>query len=200
MENRGNRTSEELAKAKEELYGFPLSSRATRNAPDQTLSDPAIQIGFEGDLDVFQPGDFLKCEFVVTLEPEHQIQAIESSVIWLTEGKGDSDIGVHFFERRQKQTLNADTFKQPQRICTVLPASPLSYEGLTVKIRWCVRVRLFLTDGRQVTQDQYFQLGNVRPISQVKSDQTLASEPDSESGPAAQPTESIDNDADTGAA
>lgn len=108
---------------------------------------------------------------MVLAQPAHDIQAIETSVIWLTEGKGDTDIGVHFFERRQKQALTIETFKQPQRISTVLPASPLSYEGQILKIRWCVRVRLFLPEGQQVTQDQYFQLGRVQPFGQSAQDQ-----------------------------
>jgi hypothetical protein len=32
---------------------------------------------------------------------------------------------------------------------------------LIVKIRWSVRVRVFLCDGREVVVDQSFQLGNV---------------------------------------
>jgi hypothetical protein len=49
---------------------------------------------------------------------------------------------------------------------TILPASPLSYDGLIVKVVWCVRVRLFLAGNRQCSADQTFQLGSVpRPAS-----------------------------------
>ncbi len=163
------------------------------------MIDPSIRIGFEGDVNEFQPGDFLKCEFVVGLEPEHVIHAIETSVIWLTEGKGDTDIGVHFFERRQKQALTGDTFKQPQRIGTVLPASPLSYEGQILKIRWCVRVRLFLPDGRQFTQDEYFQLGNVRPFSQAAFNEAYQDLIDSDPDPEDQEFDSTDKASGSGA-
>ena len=200
MENRGNRTSEELAKAKTKLYGFPSSSRSARNSPDEALINPSIKIGFEGDIDVFQPGDFLKCEYIVTLRPEHEIQAIETSVIWLTEGKGDSDIGVHFFERRQKQSLTSETFKQPQRIGTVLPASPLSYEGHILKIRWCVRVRLFLPGIEQITEDQYFQLGHVQPFSQSVLDRASQDQNDSDTNQDDRRIGSKDSDSGSGAA
>ena len=200
MENRSNRTSEELAEAKSKLYGFTLSSRPARNSPNETLDDPAIEIGFEGDIDVFQPGDFLKCEYTVTHRTEHDIQAIETSVIWLTEGKGDSDIGVHFFERRPRQALTNETFNQTQRIGTVLPASPLSYEGQILKIRWCVRVRVFLHGTEQVTHDQYFQLGNVRPFSQSALDQAIEDQKGADANQEDGQIDSVDNGSGTGAA
>lgn len=149
---------------------------------------------------MFQPGDFLKCEYTVTLQPEHDVHAIETSVIWLTEGKGDSDIGVHFFERRQKQSLTSETFNQPQRIGTVLPASPLSYEGQILKIRWCVRVRLFLPSVEQITQDQYFQLGYVRPFIQSGVDQASQDQNDSETELDDRQIGSMDNTSGSGAA
>jgi hypothetical protein len=130
------------------------------------MTGPEINIGFEGGVGSFQPGDFLICEYFVFPNRHHEIEAIETSVIWLTEGKGESDIGVHFFERRQKQSLPTETFNHAQRISTVLPASPLSYEGTILKIRWGVRVRLFMSDAEQFTQDEYFQLGSVQPFEQ----------------------------------
>ena len=74
---------------------------------------------------------------------------------------------VHFFERRQKQSLTSETFKHAQRISTVLPVSPLSYEGKILKIRWGIRVRLFMSDGQQFTEDEYFQLGSVKPFEEL---------------------------------
>ena len=40
------------------------------------------------------------------------------------------------------------------------PAEVL-YEGLILKIRWCVRVRLFLVRGRELVAEQSFRLGDV---------------------------------------
>ena len=131
------------------------------------MTVPEITIRFEGGASSFRPGDFLICEYFVARGLENAIEAIETSVIWLTEGKGETDIGVHFFERRPRQSLSTETFKHAQRISTVLPVSPLSYEGKILNIRWCVRVRLFMADGEQVTEDEYFQLGSVEPFQEL---------------------------------
>lgn len=128
------------------------------------MTAPEIEINFDSDIDSFSPGDFLICEYFVRETKPNNINAIETSVIWLTEGKGEEDIGVHFFERRLQRSLSSETFNHPQRVSTVLPASPLSYEGTILKIRWCVRVRLYLMDGQQFTEDKYFCLGNVKPF------------------------------------
>lgn len=167
MENRSNRSGKKLASTREKFYPVDSSSSATGNQAEGSLTDPTLEVGFEDDVDQFQPGDFLRCEYTVSLLPEHEIQAIETSVIWMTEGKGDTDIGVHHFERRPKQALTPDTFKQPQRISTVMPASPLTYEGNILKIRWCIRVRLFLPNAHQVTHDCFFSLGETKSFTKI---------------------------------
>ncbi len=87
--------------------------------------------------------------------------AVETSVLWMTEGKGDTDIGVHFFERREKKMVQPELLRQTHKLSTVLPATPLSYHGHIVKILWLVRVKMFMADGSQKTEDQPFQLGYV---------------------------------------
>jgi hypothetical protein len=44
-----------------------------------------------------------------------------------------------------------------------LPQSPLSYEGLIVKVRWCVRVRLFFDGSRDFVSEHVFVLGRIPP-------------------------------------
>ena len=170
MENRGNRASEELASAKKEFRSFRSSTRSGRNVENAPVAAPEISIAVEKD--VFFPGDFLACEYNVRLKTGHDVQAIETSVVWMTEGKGEEDIGVHFFERRQKRSgaLTSETFQHPQRISTVLPASPFSYEGMALSVRWCVRVRLFMADGEQYTEDKFFRLGDVQPFPQASAE------------------------------
>ena len=126
-------------------------------------NDARVVIQFEGESRSFHPHDFLSCEYTVSFEPDQSLQVIESSVIWITEGKGEEDIGVHFFERRNRNALNSETFAAPQRLSTVLPASPLSYEGTILKIRWCVRIRLFFGGGREATFDEWFELKSTTP-------------------------------------
>ena len=180
MENRRNRTSEELAETRKELFGFGSSSRAAQTASGDpngvTVEPPDVKIEFENGVSEFMPADFLICEYIVDLLPAHKIHAIETSVVWMTEGKGDTDIGVHFFERRQRQTITNETFKLKQRLGTVLPASPLSYKGKVLSVRWCVRVRIFLAEGSQSTTDEYFRLGVVDSHSQIAMDNSDSSE------------------------
>ena len=50
---------------------------------------------------------------------------------------------------------------------TDLPASPLSYEGVIVKIRWCVRVRLFFGGGRDFVSEHVFDVGGIPPAQRA---------------------------------
>ena len=173
MEDRRNRTSQELASTEKELRGFGVSRRSQRGS-SKKLKPPEIEISLSQNL--FAPGDSLKAEYEVLLYEEQTISAVETSVIWLTEGKGEQNIGVHFFERRQQSLINSGAFDEPQRISSTLPASPLSYDGQILKIRWAVRVRLFLSNGEQVTEDKFFTLGTVQPFCQLESDEQDSSE------------------------
>jgi len=90
------------------------------------------------------------------------IRAVEHSILWYTEGKGEEDLGVHFFERIIEQE------RLPPRTTglgfeSVLPASPLSYEGMIVKIRWCARVRYFFAGGRDFVSEHEFLMGGIPP-------------------------------------
>ena len=42
-----------------------------------------------------------------------------------------------------------------------LPNSPLSYEGAIMKLRWCVRVRVFLARDKETMGELPFRLGHV---------------------------------------
>ena len=89
------------------------------------------------------------------------IRAVELSVVWHTEGKGDEDMSVHFFERIESDDDLPIDFRQPRKFSVVLPNSPLSYNGLIVRICWCVRARVFFWQGRELSLDVPFQLGSV---------------------------------------
>jgi hypothetical protein len=167
MENHRDRTSEELAAPEAELRGFRIPTRASRNAASTKKPKPP-EVTTSIDCDVYSPGDFLTCEYEVKLFKNNEIAAVETSVIWITEGKGEQNIGVHFFERRQQSSLNNGAFDIPQRLSSVLPASPLSYEGEILKIRWAVRIRLFMVNGEHLTEDTYFVLGNVASFEEIR--------------------------------
>jgi hypothetical protein len=105
--------------------------------------------------------DVLEFEYRVSNIPQNSIAAVEVSVVWLTEGKGTEDLGVHFFQRLTGNSLAASDWSIPQSVQVPLPDSPLSYEGKLLKISWCVRVRFYLNDGTELVAQQPFYLGTV---------------------------------------
>jgi hypothetical protein len=125
------------------------------------MSNETIEITLDDDQRHYLPGDTLAGEYALHLPLAAEPKAVEISVLWYTEGKGDEDLAVHYFERQATGNGEAIDFRQPRRFSTDLPNSPLSYEGVIVKLRWCVRVRLFLTRGKEVVADEPFQLGQV---------------------------------------
>jgi hypothetical protein len=104
------------------------------------------------------PGETLECEYQIDAVAPTDIQAVEASVMWYTEGKGDEDIGIHYFERNTPGAAVDGDLRQLLRLTTKLPRSPLTYNGTLVKLRWCVRVRLFWGRGKQTHVDRLFQL------------------------------------------
>ncbi len=116
---------------------------------------------------VYQPGNMLSGQFWLEGVNPGDIRAVEVSVLWHTEGKGEQDMSVHYFERIEPQNGHPVDFRQPQRFRTVLPNSPLSYDGLIVKINWLVRVRVFLLRGKEIVSEAPFWLGAVPQASEV---------------------------------
>ncbi|MCC7086936.1 MAG: hypothetical protein IT427_18205 [Pirellulales bacterium] len=130
------------------------------------LRQPLISIELDGPASQgreqhFRPGDVLAGAYQIDAVEAGEIKAVEISVLWFTEGKGDEDLAVHYFERLSAGDLPEMDLSELRRFQTVLPRSPLSYEGVLVKICWCVRVRAFLNSGRNFVFEKAFQLGDV---------------------------------------
>jgi hypothetical protein len=123
---------------------------------------PLVSIAIEGAARAFQPGDRLVAQFQIET-PDDEPHSVEASVMWLTEGKGDEDFGVHFFQRFTRESTTAP-LGELRQIAVSLPGSPLSYDGAIVKIRWCVRIRAFFSGGPEVMGEQWFQLGSTMPV------------------------------------
>jgi hypothetical protein len=126
--------------------------------------EPAVAIRLEGDPRVHWPGETFSGEYWVESLEAGQVKAIEVSVLWHTEGKGDEDMAVHAFWRRDADDGGPIDPRRPERFSTTLPNSPLSYEGQIVKVRWCVRVRVFPLRGKEIVGERGFQLGDVPPV------------------------------------
>src|SRR5690606_40819304 len=68
---------------------------------------------------------------------------VEISVLWFTEGKGDEDLAVHYFERLTADDVPELNLKELRRFQTILPQSPLSYEGVLEIGRASCRERMY---------------------------------------------------------
>ncbi len=129
------------------------------------MNQPTVRIRFEGNGRVYQPGETLSGEYRLESIGRDEVRAVEVSVLWHSEGKGDEDLAVHQFRRLAVEDGDWIDPRYPGRFSTVLPNSPLSYRGLIVKLRWCVRVRVFLSRDREVVGELPFQLGEVPTVS-----------------------------------
>ena len=129
-------------------------------------AEPTIVIRLDGDGASYRPGDTLSGQYWIQSLDTGQLKAVEVSVLWHTEGKGDEDMAVHEFWRRDADNGFPLDPSLPESFSTTLPNSPLSYEGQIVKLRWCVRVRAFPLRGREVVGQRAFQLGSVPPARQ----------------------------------
>jgi hypothetical protein len=125
------------------------------------MTDPLISVTLANNQKIFSPGEELVCEYQVDAIDAAEILAVEASVLWHTQGKGEEDLGVHYFERRIPAEVEDNDLRPMRRFRTRLPNSPLSYHGAICSVRWCVRIRLFLKRGRELYYDYPFQVGTV---------------------------------------
>jgi hypothetical protein len=125
------------------------------------MTAPVLTVQLHEGRKSYYPGEILSGDYRIASCDPDELRAVEVSVLWCTEGKGDEDLAVHHFERVSADEAPWRDLEQPRRFSTLLPNSPLSYDGVIVKIRWCVRVRLFLTRGREVVEERPFVLGDV---------------------------------------
>lgn len=122
---------------------------------------PTIRVSFVEPRTLYWPGETLACRYQIEAADNSDLQAVEASVMWQTEGKGEEDLAVHAFQRRVANDPPDGDLRRASQIETVLPNSPLSYSGVILKIRWRVRIRVFFGKGREITTDLPFKLGDV---------------------------------------
>lgn len=125
------------------------------------MSQPRVVITLDGNGRAYRPGETLSGEYLLESIAPEEVKAIEVSVLWCSEGKGDEDLAVHYFRRVSRENGGSGDLRSSGSFETTLPNSPLTYTGMIVKIRWWVRVRVFLPRGKQVVGQQPFRLGNI---------------------------------------
>jgi hypothetical protein len=139
------------------------------------MSEPRLALYFDRNRRLYLPGDELVGEYQVQSFEPATFKAVELTIVWHTEGKGDEDLDVHYFQRLEGDADSPVDLRRAQRFSTRLPASPLSYEGVIVKVKWCARVRVFLPKGKELLAEETFRLGHVPPASEPR--RSPASEP-----------------------
>ncbi len=167
------------------LPKFPRHSLSSRSRNSRSL-EPSLSIRLLSLQPCFEPGDVLEGEYSIAPfllldrvqrssnllayvprgvaaknNAPNSVQGLELSLIWYTEGKGTEDIGVHYFERFSANDIYQNVANRTCNFAVKLPLSPLSYEGYLMKLRWCVRARLFTTKGNEVCTQLPFYLGQV---------------------------------------
>jgi hypothetical protein len=129
-------------------------------ATDAVRHQPRVDVQFDRPHRAYGPGDTVAVRYSVHDVESGQIRAIEQSLAWYTEGKGEEDLGVHYFARLAGQAAQ-EAVTAGGGFTASVPKSPLSYEGVIVKIRWCVRVRLFFSSGRDFVSEHEFEVGRI---------------------------------------
>lgn len=144
----------------------------------------SVIIQFNRQPHEFAPQEIVDGTFRTVDVAAEDISRLEFSVLWFTEGKGDEDLGVHFFksldgsEEVHGPESNFDPAGSENQVHLVsseedgltysfkvrLPSSPLTWHGKILKIFWCARVRLFFKSGRDVMSERVFNVGKIPPV------------------------------------
>jgi hypothetical protein len=162
---------------------LPKFSRRRPSTGLATETQPAVNISLCRENGMYEAGGPLTAKWRISRVPLDEIQGLEVSVLWHTEGKGDEDLHVHHFHRVVESRIRRVGLADEQSIHCMLPATPLSYHGRLISVRWCIRLRLFLTSGREIVAEQPFHMvspDSVSPCSSPAVDDSPVAEPSCE--------------------
>lgn len=109
----------------------------------------------------YAPGDPLCAEASIHNPDGAPVSGYELSVLWRTVGKGEEDLAVVAFRRGVLPGDASHGAGEPLRIEASLPESPLSYDGLILRVQWLVRLRLLMPRLRDLVFDEPFRIGAV---------------------------------------
>jgi hypothetical protein len=131
---------------------------------------PGIVIELDEHPDFFCPGQAISGRYRLNVsESMPTVLALEWSILWSTDGSGDEDQGVHALGLVEPQGFEGvPKPDQWREFGAILPESPLSYDGLIVKVIWRVRVRAVVGKDPEWLGEVPFRLGNVDRARQVE--------------------------------
>jgi hypothetical protein len=133
------------------------------------MSSSQVIIGFADDRIEFEPGEMLRAECSVDPAPGEDIIGLEWSVFWRTEGKGDEDSETIAEEHDSAAECDHLDPLDLKPLEVRLPPSPLSYNGVVVKIRWFAQAIVRLRGGGELEGQTEFQLGAVAAAQEVQT-------------------------------
>ncbi|MFO0884262.1 MAG: hypothetical protein U0894_08750 [Pirellulales bacterium] len=85
-------------------------------------------------------------------------------VLWYTEGKGD-EAWASTTSSAPPADADEGDLRPMRRLRVTLPSSPLTYRGAILKVLWCIRIRLFLRNGKDLCCELPFTLGAVPAVT-----------------------------------
>ncbi len=127
------------------------------------MNSPSIRLTLDAPAAHYQPAERITGRYSLDPIQAWVVRAAELSILWYTAGKGEEDMAVQYFERLVDEPGRPLDLRVPRRFGSLLPLSPLSYDGQIVKVCWCVRLRLFLPQGHEAVAELPFRLGDVPP-------------------------------------
>ncbi len=128
----------------------------------QERLEPRVITEFDRPSRRYDPEETVRLCYQITGTGDATVRVIERSALWYSEGKGEEDLGVCFFERLTDPASLPPTQRRGE-FSFRLPASPMTYEGTIVKIRWCVRIILFFVGRRDFVSEHVFEVGELPP-------------------------------------
>ena len=104
-------------------------------------------------------GGTVKGRVVLTPSDDEASRRVELAVLWETEGKGNTDIGVAYFavlaDGDPAAARRTHSFEAP------LPLAPLTYDGRTLRIRWLVRAKRLARAGKDYVVDETLRVRSI---------------------------------------
>ena len=82
----------------------------------RALHQPLISIQIDHRQEVFEPGEVLSGAFQIDAVEADEVRAVEVSVLWFTEGTGEEDLAVHYFERLDRRPDAGTEFEPVEKV------------------------------------------------------------------------------------
>ncbi len=110
----------------------------------------------------FTPGETLRGAYQLARADLNRVEEVEVTIGWHTEGDGLEARAVEHREVHRPGDGSLDR-NGSGKFSVILPASPLSYQGMLIKVCWTVQARASFS-GEQRNAEAPFQLGHVARV------------------------------------